>query len=106
MLLALTPGVIFTQEQFGASGFSGTRGWDTNNGYKINGGRPGTVVGGPIRKNKDFVFGSFVGWREVIPLPTVSDTVPNFLRNGQNFGQYKMYDPLTTRPCGQGPDNC
>src|SRR5262249_37378491 len=28
MLLALTPGVIFTQEQFGATGFSGTRGWD------------------------------------------------------------------------------
>src|SRR5438270_1156974 len=52
MLLALTPGVIFTQEQFGASGFSGTRGWDTNNGYKINGGRPGTSIfllnGAPI----------------------------------------------------------
>ncbi|HCC56370.1 MAG TPA: hypothetical protein DEQ47_03775, partial [Solibacterales bacterium] len=30
MLMALTPGVIFTQEQFGANGFSGTRGWDTN----------------------------------------------------------------------------
>jgi hypothetical protein len=27
MLMALTPGVIFTQEQFGANGFSGTRGW-------------------------------------------------------------------------------
>src|SRR5437764_1232926 len=66
----------------------------------------GGVVGGPIRKNKDFVFGSFEGWREVVPFPTVSDTVPNFLRNGQNFGQYKVYDPLTTRPCVQGPDNC
>lgn len=30
MLLALTPGVIFTQEAFGATGFSGTRGWDVN----------------------------------------------------------------------------
>ncbi len=37
MLMALTPGVLFTQEQFGASGFSGTRGWDVNSSYKING---------------------------------------------------------------------
>ena len=28
MLMDLAPGVLFTQEQFGASGFSGTRGWD------------------------------------------------------------------------------
>ena len=52
MLLALTPGVLFTQEQFGASGFSGTRAWDANNSYKINGGRPGTSIfllnGAPI----------------------------------------------------------
>ncbi|MDQ6698955.1 MAG: carboxypeptidase-like regulatory domain-containing protein, partial [Acidobacteriota bacterium] len=162
MLMALTPGVIFTQEQFGANGFSGTRGWDTNGSYSINGGRTGTnqfllngapisvdgswqlapnveaiqefkvmtntydaqfgrtgggtvnttlksggsswhgdvfdywrnsvldantvqnnikgaprgkhnlhqfggIVGGPIRKDKDFVFASFEGWREVVP---------------------------------------
>src|SRR5260370_35551563 len=41
MLLALTPGVIFPQEQFGASGFSGTRGWDFNSSYKFNGARSG-----------------------------------------------------------------
>lgn len=41
MLMSLTPGVIFTQEQFGASGFSGTRGWDVNSSYKINGARAG-----------------------------------------------------------------
>lgn len=41
MLMSLTPGVIFTQETFGASGFSGTRGWDVNNSYKINGARSG-----------------------------------------------------------------
>ena len=167
MLLALTPGVIFTQEQFGASGFSGTRGWDVNSSYKFNGARAGngnnvfmlngtlisdngsqwdfapsvdaiqefsamttiydaqygheaggvvnTVIkggtqllarhglrllpqrgsrrqqlrqqpcrrpegppqqnqfggtfGGPIRKDKDFVFASFEGWQEVIPFP-------------------------------------
>ncbi len=198
MLLSLTPGVIFTQEQFGASGFSGTRAWDANNSYKINGGRPGTsifllngapindyggtweispniesvqefkvmtnvydaqygrmaggvvnttiksgsndwhgdvfdyfrnsvfdantiqnnaigrgrgrhnqhqfggVAGGPIRKNKDFIFGSFEGWREVVPFPTVSNTVPLFLRSGQDFGQYKIYDPMTTHACTTG----
>jgi hypothetical protein len=41
MLLSLTPGVIFTQEQFGASGFSGTRAWDVNGSYKFNGARGG-----------------------------------------------------------------
>src|SRR5438128_2465592 len=52
MLMALTPGVIFTQEQFGANGFSGTRGWDINGSYRINGGRSGTnqflLNGAPI----------------------------------------------------------
>lgn len=55
MLMALTPGVLFTQEQFGASGFSGTRGWDVNSSYKINGARPGENVfflnGAPISDN-------------------------------------------------------
>src|SRR5262245_24639708 len=41
MLLSLTPGVIFTQETFGPNGFSGTRGWDVNGSYKINGARTG-----------------------------------------------------------------
>jgi len=44
MLMSLTPGVRFTQEQFGAGGYSGTRGWDVSNAYKINGARPGTNV--------------------------------------------------------------
>src|SRR3954471_15275101 len=59
MLMALTPGVVFTQEQFGASGFSGTRGWDVNSNFKINGARTGENLfllnGAPI-SNKD---GSF-----------------------------------------------
>jgi hypothetical protein len=204
MLLALTPGVIFTQEQFGAQGFSGTRGWDVNNSYKINGGRPGEsqfllngapisdkdgtwqlapnveavqefkvmtntydaqygrftggvvnttlksgtnswhgdafeffrnsvldanttqnnqagkgrgkhnqhqfggVVGGPIRKDKDFVFGSFEGWREVIPFGIISTTVPLDLRDGRHFTQfgYNIFDPLTTHPCGAASEPC
>ncbi|HZY62317.1 MAG TPA: TonB-dependent receptor [Edaphobacter sp.] len=40
MLLSLTPGVRFTQTQFGAGGYSGTRGWDTSNAYSISG-QPG-----------------------------------------------------------------
>lgn len=52
MLLGLTPGVIFTQEEFGATGFSGTRGWDVTGNYKINGGKTGTnqflLNGAPI----------------------------------------------------------
>ena len=55
MLMSLTPGVVFTQEQFGASGFSGTRGWDVNNSYKINGARTGENLfllnGAPISDN-------------------------------------------------------
>ncbi len=201
MLLSLTPGVIFGQQQFGASGFSGTRGWDVNNEYKFNGARQGNgnnvftingavisdngsqwdlspnaeaiqefkavttaydasygheaggavnftikagtnnwhgdvfdylrnsvfdanyfqsnfagqakgrhevnqfggVFGGPIRKNKDFLFLSFEGWQEAIPFPGAGTTdVPLDLRNGQNFANYGMtvYDPLTTHPCG------
>src|SRR5882724_7211309 len=184
MLMALTPGVIFTQEAFGATGFSGTRGWDVNNSYMINGGRTGTsqfllngapisdtggtwqlapnveavqefkvmtntydagygrftggivnttlksgtnnwhgdvfeyfrnavfdanltqnnlvgakkakhnqhqfggIVGGPIRKNKDFVFYSQESWREVTPFAKISDVPPMDMRDGQNFTKY------------------
>ena len=206
MLLTLTPGVIFTQEQFGASGFSGTRGWDVNSSYKFNGARAGNgnnvfllngspisdygsqwefapsidaiqefkaittaydaqygheaggvvnttiksgtnqwhgdvydywrnsildantfqnnlsgssktghnqhqfggVAGGPIRKDKDFIFASYEGWQEVIPFPAQGTTVPMDLRNGQNFANYgiTIYDPLTTHACGGPNEPC
>jgi outer membrane receptor protein involved in Fe transport len=197
MLLALTPGVIFTQEAFGASGFSGTRGWDVNNQYMINGGRTGTsqfllngapisdnggtwqlapnveavqefkvmtntydaqygrftggvvnttlksgtnqwhgdvfeyfrnsvmdanltqnnligaprgkhnqhqfggVAGGPIRKNKDFVFYSQESWREITPFGKISNVPPLDLRDGQHFSTYgiQIFDPYTTHIC-------
>ncbi len=38
MLLQLSAGTIFTQQQFGASGFSGTRAWDTNGSITMHGG--------------------------------------------------------------------
>jgi len=204
MLLALTPGVIFAQESFGSTGFSGTRGWDVNNQYKINGGRNGTsqfllngapisdkegmwqlapnvesvqefkvmtntydaqfgrftggvvnttlksgtndwhgdvfeyfrntlldanltqnnqagakkgqhnqdqfggVVGGPIRKDKDFVFASFEGWREITPFGRVSDVPPLSLRDGQHFADwgFKIYDPFTTHRCDPATEPC
>jgi hypothetical protein len=52
MLMDLTPGVLFTQESFGQSGFSGTRGWDTTDQYVMSGGVRGTnsfsLNGAPI----------------------------------------------------------
>src|SRR5260370_41678119 len=59
------------------------------------------VGGGPIRKDKDFFFASFEGWREVVPFPLVTSTPPVELRNGKNFSQFgvRIYDPLTTTAC-------
>src|SRR5262249_4109922 len=62
----------------------------------------GGVVGGPIRKDKDFVFFSFEGWQEGGPFP-VQTTTPNMaLRDGQHFSQFGMtgYDPPTTQARG------
>src|SRR5579859_3155099 len=42
MLMDLTPGVVFTQEEFGVTGYSGTRGWDVSGAYVMNGGMSGT----------------------------------------------------------------
>ncbi len=204
MLMSLTPGVIFTQEVFGNTGFSGTRGWDVNSSYKINGARTGQnlfllngapisdaggswqlapnveavqefkvmtntydssygrfgggvvnttlksgtnswhgdvfdffrnkafdansfqnnvagapkakhnqhqwggVFGGPIRKDKDFIFFSFEGWRERIGFPAVTSTPRVELRDGQGFAAmgYKIYDPLTTHVCDPKTEPC
>ncbi len=200
-LVGLTPGVIFTQEQFGTTGFAGLRGWSSNNKFIINGGIVGTnqfllngapvsltgawqfspnvdaveefrvltnsydaqygrtgggtvittlksggnswhggvfeyfhnsvfdanttqnnqtglprgkhnthqfggTVGGPLRRNKDFLFFSYEGFREIDPFPVVSDTPPLDLRNGASFTKYniKIYDPLTANECNEGVD--
>ncbi|HTM49225.1 MAG TPA: TonB-dependent receptor [Bryobacteraceae bacterium] len=201
MMMDLTPGVLFTQEEFGATGFSGTRGWDVNSNFTMSGGKVGTnsfglngapisltgqfqlapnvdaiqefkvmtntydaslgrtgggsvnttvksgsnawhgnlseymrnnvldanytqlnaagkrrgkhivnqfsgTIGGPIRRNKDFIFVSFEGWRERVPFPVVADTPPLDLRDGQHFSKYNslIYDPLTSHPCVNGSD--
>jgi hypothetical protein len=201
MLMELSTGVLFTQEEFGASGYSGTRGWDVTGAYVINGGVQGTnmfllngapisltgswqvspnmeaiqefkvmtntydaqygrtgggtvnttiksgtnrlrgsvfdylrnslldanttqnnqvgaprgkhitnqfggTAGGPIRKDKDFYFASFEGFRERVPFPLVTDTPPALLRDGQNFSAYNIniFDPLSVRKCVSGVD--
>ena len=201
MLLDLAPGVMFTQTQFGAQGFSGTRGWDVNSSYTINGGLTGLnqfllngapistsgtwqlapsvdaiqefkvmtntydaqygrtgggtvnttlksgsnafhgtafdyirnqlldantytnnlagaprskhnvnqfggTVGGPIRKGKTFVFGSFEGWRERVPFPVISSVPAAEMRPqadgsvqiiDRKHGGFDIFDPLSTR---------
>ncbi len=204
MLMSLSAGVQFNQTQFGSQGFSGTRGWDVNGSYSMNGGWQGLnqflldgapistngswqvspnvdaiqefkvmtntydaqygrtgggtvntsikaggngmhgtlfdyirnsvldantsqnnlvgaprgkhivndfggTVGGPIQKDKTFYFFSYEGWRERVPFPVVSSTIPDYLRPradgsvdlsslAQKYGagQYSIYDPLTT----------
>jgi hypothetical protein len=62
----------------------------------------GGVVGGPVRKDRDFIFASYEGLQEVVPQPAQTTTVPMEIRDGQNFGLYGMtiYDPLTRHACG------
>jgi len=203
MLMRLSPGVMFTQRTFGATGFSGTRGWDVNGSFVMNGGRSGSnqfllngapistngtfnmspnveavqemkvmvntydvqygrsggghvnttlksgtndvhgsmfnfwrnrvldantrqnnalgvgrgfrnqhqfggTVGFAVRKDKDFVFFSFEGWREVVPFPSNTSVPPLEIRQGNfaNFtpqgqtGPIAIFDPMTSQPCG------
>lgn len=200
-LVSLTPGVIFTQEQFGTTGFAGLRGWESDDKFIINGSIEGTnqfllhgapvsltgswqfslnvdaieefrvltntydaqygrtgggtvittlksggntwhgnlfeyfhntvfnanttqnnqdglergrhnthqyggTIGGPLKRDKDFVFFSFEGFREIDPFPVVSDTPPLDLRSGDSFRKYsiRVYDPNTAHVCEQGLD--
>jgi len=62
----------------------------------------GGTFGGPVRKDKDFMFLSYEGYQEAIPFPGAgTTTIPLNLRSGQNWSQYgiTVYDPLTTVPC-------
>lgn len=196
MMMDLAPGVLFTQEEFGATGYSGTRGWDVNGSFTFNGSKTGTTAfalngspisltgtfniapsadavqelkvmtntwdaaigrsgggavntsiksgtnqfhftasdfirnrlldanttqlnaagkprgkhnvnqisltaGAPIRKNKDFIFGSIELWRERVPFSVVADVPTMDLRNGQGFSAVpsNIYDPLTSHAC-------
>ena len=54
----------------------------------------GGVAGGPIRKDKDFIFGSFEGWREITPFARISDVPPMAMRDGQHFTDYEISRPI------------
>jgi hypothetical protein len=209
MLLRLSPGVMFAQREFGSTGYSGTRAWDVNGNFTMNGGRTGTnqfllngapistdgtfnlapnveaveemkvmvntydsqygrsggghvsttlrsgtndwhgtlfnfwrnrildantrqnnalgvgrgfrnqhqfggTVGGPIRKDRDFVFFSFEGWRERVPFPSNVSVPPMEIRGGDfstfvpagQPGVIRIYDPLTAIACTTPGANC
>ena len=68
----------------------------------------GGIIGGPIRRDKDFVFLSFEGWQERVPFPSVTTVPPMEIRGGNfNFtptgqpGPIPVYDQLTSVPCTQ-----
>lgn len=64
----------------------------------------GGTLGGPVKKNKIFFFGSYEQYIEGIPFTTVTSVPPAYLRpssangGGVNFAQtgYTIYDPATT----------
>jgi len=71
----------------------------TKNPVKLN--DFGGSIGGPIRKNKDFIFGSIEMWRERVPFSVVADVPTMDLRNGQGFSAVpsNIFDPLTSHTC-------
>jgi hypothetical protein len=69
----------------------------------------GGVLGGPIRKDKDFIFASYEGWQEVIPFPMTTTTVPMDIRTGDFSNpayQMQIFDPLTRHACGAATEPC
>ena len=80
--------------------------WRDGKLFGIGAATPRIAVGGPIRKDKDFVFLSFEGWQERTPFPTVNNTVPAEMRTGDGFTLYgqRIYDPMTSRTCVSGVD--
>lgn len=64
------------------------------------------VIGGPIRKDRDFIFVSMEAWRSRLPFPLVSTVPLSEIRSGNfNFtpagesGPIRVYDQLTSVPC-------
>src|SRR4029079_5621948 len=67
----------------------------------------GGVVGGALRKDKDFIFGSFEGWRAVQPASVISSVPAAGLIDRQHLRAYGylVFDPMTSRDC-VAPANC
>jgi hypothetical protein len=67
----------------------------------------GGTIGAPIIKNKLFIFGSYEGYREVIPFTTLTNVPTANLRSldgGANFAGsgYTIFDPNTTACAAPG----
>ena len=63
----------------------------------------GGTIGGPIKKNKLFFFGSWEGMRERMNFTKIT-TVPTAAERAGDFSAYKvtLYDPATGNPDGTG----
>lgn len=77
----------------------------------------GGTVGGPILRHKAYFFGSFEGWREVLPVGIVTGTVtpdmlpgPDGSINLTNYlaatSGHNIYDPLTSQCTVPGQNPC
>ncbi len=72
----------------------------------------GGVFGGPVRRNKVFLFGSYEGWRQTYPSPVVGTTVPVSWRiqpdGSVNFSGsgYTVYDPATVFCAKKSSSGC
>jgi hypothetical protein len=63
----------------------------------------GATLGGPIRKNKTFLFGSWQGTRQNSAAGTIVETLAGAaLRSGNFAGQKTINDPAATVPNGSG----
>jgi hypothetical protein len=68
----------------------------------------GGTAGGPIKKDKIFLFASYEGYRQAIPFTTIAsvpqDSIHPTSNGGANFtgSGYTIYDPATTACSGTG----
>src|SRR5712692_11060368 len=59
----------------------------------------GGILGGPIRKDKDFLLFSDESWREVVPFPLVGNTPPADLRDGGGGSNYRSEERRVGKEC-------
>src|ERR1051326_4932890 len=83
MLLQLTSGTLFTQQTFGATGFSGTRAWDVNGNVTIHGSRTG---------NNEFLIDGASnagtgGWTYAPPVDAIEEFKVDSASTSAQYGQ-------------------
>lgn len=90
MLIGTTPGSQFLQTQFGASGYSGTRGWDVTNNYSIGGGgtfNQFTLNGINITQQTGFMNQSSGAWNVAPNLDTIGEVNVMTTNYNAQFGR-------------------